>query len=73
MPAKVEIGFDQLIKLVRDLPSGKLRKLKAVIEREEKKVKTDLTALLLTGPVATQKQLEQIALNRKAIDQWRTR
>ncbi len=73
MPAKVEIAFDQLIKLVRELPSGKLRKLKAVIEREEKKAQTDLTSLLLNGPVATKKQLEQIALNRKAIDQWRTR
>ena len=73
MPGKVEIAFDQLIKLVRDLPSGKLKKLKAVIERQEKKTQTDLTSLLLNGPVATKKQLEQIALNRKAIDQWRIR
>ena len=73
MPGKVEIAFDQLIKLVRDLPSGKLKKLKAVIERHEKKTQTDLTSLLLNGPVATKKQLEQIALNRKAIDQWRIR
>lgn len=32
-----------------------------------------LEALLLKGPTATQKQLDTIAKNRKAINQWRTK
>ena len=69
----MDIAFDKLLKLVQKLPSGKLRQLKAVIEKEEKKTRAiDLLSLLLKGPVATKKQLEQIAMNRKAIDQWRT-
>jgi hypothetical protein len=33
----------------------------------------DLERLLLKGPTATKKQLETIAQNRKAINQWRTK
>lgn len=75
MQVQVDIEFDQLLKIVKALPSGKLRQLKAAIDKEPKqdKSKIDLETLLLRGPVATKKQLEIIENNRKAINQWRTK
>jgi len=73
MQVQVDIAFDQLLKIVKTLPSGQLRQLKAEIEKEAKTEKPiDLETLLLNGPVATKKQLETIENNRKAINQWRT-
>ncbi|GAB3987704.1 hypothetical protein GCM10028807_08700 [Spirosoma daeguense] len=74
MQVQVNIDFDQLVKIVRELPPGQLRQLKAEIEKETivAKAKTNLESLLLNGPVATKKQLDVINSNRKAINQWRT-
>ncbi len=73
MQVQVNIEFDQLLKIVRTLPSGQLRQLKAEIEKDavSKKTDIDLETLLLNGPTATKKQLDTIAKNRKAINQWR--
>ncbi len=74
MQVQVDIEFDQLLKIVKTLPSGQLKQLKAEIEKEGKSDKSiDLEALLLNGPTATKKQLNTIAKNRKAINQWRTK
>lgn len=74
MQVQLDIGFDQLLKIVRKLPSGQLKLLKAEIEKEAISNKSvDLEALLLKGPTATPKQLENIFNNRKAINQWRTK
>ena len=74
MRVQVDIGFDQLLKIVKTLPSGQLKQLKAEIEKEVKSDKSvDLETLLLNGPTATKKQLDTIAKNRKAINQWRTK
>jgi len=74
MQVQIDIGFDQLLKIVKTLPSGKLKQLKAEIEKKAKSDKCDdLEALLLNGPTATKKQLDTIAKNRKAINQWRTK
>ena len=75
MQVQVDIEFDQLVKIVKTLPTGKLRQLKAEIEKEttSEKGKTDLKSLLLKGPVATKKQIETIENNRKSINQWRTK
>lgn len=75
MQVPVDIEFEQLVKIVKTLPTGKLRQLKAEIEKETAKEssKTDLKSLLLKGPMATKKQLETIENNRKSINQWRTK
>ncbi len=74
MQVQVDIGFDQLLKIVKTLPSGQLKQLKAQIEKETTINKSvDLETLLLSGPTATVKQLDTIAKNRKAINQWRTK
>jgi len=74
MQVRVDIEFDELLKIVKTLPPGKLKQLKEEIEKEAKSDKSiDLEHLLLKGPTATKKQLETIAKNRKAINQWRTK
>jgi hypothetical protein len=74
MEVQVDINFTQLLKIVKTLPSGQLKQLKAEIEKEAKNYKSmDLETLLLNGPTATKKQLDTIAKNRKAINQWRTK
>ncbi|GAA4445742.1 hypothetical protein GCM10023189_00020 [Nibrella saemangeumensis] len=73
MRVQVDIGFDELLKIVRTLPAGKLKQLKAEIEKEIKEEQSvDLETLLLNGPVATKKQLEKIAKNIEDINKWRT-
>ncbi len=75
MEVQVNLDFRQLLKIVRNLPSDELQQLKAEIERNniDAKSKIDLEYLLLNGPTATQKQLDTILNNRKAVNQWRTK
>ena len=74
MQVQVDIEFNQLLQIVRTLPTAKLKQLKAEIEKESKAAKPGkLEELLLNGPIATKKQLDIIAKNRKAINQWRTK
>ncbi len=74
MQVQVDIEFNQLLKIVKTLPSGKLKQLKAEIEKKSKIAKSGkLEELLLNGPTATSKQLNIITNNRKAINQWRTK
>ena len=74
MQVQVKMEFDQLLKIVRALPSGKLKQLKAEIEKNSKAEtsKIDLESLLLHGPTATKKQLDTIMQNRKELNKWRT-
>ena len=74
MQVQLDIEFEQLLKVVNKLPLRQLRRLKAVIEKKAINSKAvDLERLLLSGPTATDKQLEVISQNRKAINQWRTK
>jgi hypothetical protein len=73
MQVRLNIEFDQLLKMVNALPVRKLRQLKAVIDKKtiKDKPKNNLKNLLLNGLVATTKQINSIEKNRKAINQWR--
>lgn len=74
MQVHVEIGFEELLKIVKTLPSGQLKQLKSEIEKETGTSNSNnLESLLLQGPTATKKQINIIAKNRKAINQWRTK
>lgn len=74
MQVQVDIEFEQLLKIVKALPSGQLKQLKAEIEKKAKNGKSvDLESILLNGPTATKKQIQTVANNRKAINQWRTK
>ena len=75
MEAVVDIKFDELLKIIKNLPENKLSILKAEIEKETKS-KSDRKAfedLLLSGPTFSQEQLDDIAKTRTAINQWRTK
>jgi hypothetical protein len=74
MQVQVNIGFNQLVKLAKDLPLTQWVKLKKEVEGETSQTEThsDLEAFLLAAPTFTKDQLDEIAKTRKAINQWRT-
>ncbi|MEO6524694.1 MAG: hypothetical protein ABIN91_23620 [Mucilaginibacter sp.] len=74
MQLQVDIGFDQLVKLVKALPKAQLLKLKREINKEKLETeKDDLKTFLLKGPVFSKDQLDAIEETRKGINQWRTK
>ena len=75
MQAIVDIQFDELLKIVKNLPENKLSELKAEIEKETKHTnnRNALKALLLNGPTFSEDQLNNIAKTRAAINKWRTK
>ena len=75
MELQVDIKFEQLIKLAKQLPATQWTKLKSEVENENigaKKV-SDLETFLLSAPTFNKKQLNEIDKTRKAITQWRTK
>jgi len=75
MEALVDIKFDELLKIVKNLPKNKLSELKEKIEKEvgQDKDREDFKNLLLSGPTFSKKPLDNIAKTRKAINKWRTK
>jgi hypothetical protein len=75
MQAQIEIGYDQLVKLVKQLPKKKWTQLKSEVEESQASsdTQTDMLTLLLNGPTFNKKQLDEIAKARKEINQWRTK
>lgn len=72
MQALIDIPFEQLVKLVRQLPARQWIRLKE--EVEQKPVSTsNLEAFLLSAPTFSEEQLDEIATTRKAMNQWRTK
>ncbi len=74
MQAQIEIGFDQLVQLVKMLPETQWTKLKQEVESQTSvdKKREDFRNFLLNGPTFSKKQLDIIAETRKKIDEWRT-
>ncbi|RYZ23546.1 MAG: hypothetical protein EOO10_20975 [Chitinophagaceae bacterium] len=75
MRVQVDIGFEQLVKLAKQLPLTQWKKLKTEVEKEQqsKESVSDMETLLLNAPTFTKKQLDEVAKTRKAISQWRTK
>lgn len=75
MQAEVEIEFEQLVKLVKQLPATKWTKLKKEVEKKvlSSENNSDLVKLLLSAPTYSKKQLDEISKTRKAINQLRTK
>lgn len=75
MQAQIEIGYDQLVKLVKQLPKRQWTRLKSEVEENEvsSETQSDMLTLLLNGPTFSKKQLNEIAKARKEINQWRTK
>jgi hypothetical protein len=75
MQVQVDIGFEQLVKMAKQLPSSEWKKLKIEVEKQTKQTETtsDLEQFLLNAPTFNKKQLNEISKTRKAINQWRTK
>lgn len=74
MELKMEIGLDQLIQAIKQLPAKQLLKLKAEINNTapEKTEKKDFKAFLLQAPVFNDEQITLIEEARKGINKWGT-
>jgi hypothetical protein len=75
MQVQVDLEFDQLVELARQLPATQWAKLKLEVEAKNPadKEREDFRKLLLEGPTFSKKQLERIAETRKKINAWRTK
>ena len=83
MRVQIDIGFDQLVQMVRELPPNQWVKLKDEVEKRltessgenpgGNSIENDLESFLLSAPTFTEAQFEQIAETRKAISKWRKR
>jgi hypothetical protein len=75
MQIQVDIGFEQLVEIVKALPDAQLKKLKKEIENngQPNVLNNDLRSFLMSGPVFSKSQLDTIDQTRKAINQWRTK
>jgi hypothetical protein len=75
MQAQVDIGFDQLISLVKRLPAKQWAKLKSEVDQSGTIAdrNKDLETFLLQAPTFSKKQLDTVAETRNAINQWRTK
>ena len=75
MQAQIDIGYDQLVKLVKQLPKKQWVKLKNEVEEEDmdKAESTEMLALLLDAPTFSKEQLDEISKATEEITQWRTK
>lgn len=75
MEAQIDIGFEQLVKLVKQLPEKQWTKLKSEVEQQDISANqnSDMLNFLLAGPTFNKKQLDEVAKARKEINQWRTK
>ncbi len=75
MEVKVQIPFNELVAIVRQLSSTQKAKLQKELTQEIEPVtkKSRLKELLLNGPIFTDEQIETIEETRKSINQWRTK
>ena len=73
MQIHVDIGFDDLIRIVKKLPKDQLLKFKKELEKQATTdtQEQDLESFLMSALTFSAKQLETIAQTRKAINEWR--
>ena len=70
MQVQVDIGFDQLVKLAKQLPKSQWTKLKTEVEAQEQAdTSSDMLHFLMSAPTFNKKQLDGIAKARKEISQ----
>ncbi|MBS1574719.1 MAG: hypothetical protein JST09_05400 [Bacteroidetes bacterium] len=75
MEMKVQVPFQQLLKLVKSLTPGQKAKLRQelAVENQPMRDKDDFIEYLLNGPVYSDKEINMIEKNRKSIAAWRTK
>lgn len=73
MELKMDIGFDQLLKVIKQLPAAKIRQLKLELSDTfigKESDMTDFQKLLLTGPVMDDEQYAEFKETRKRMQEW---
>ncbi len=75
MEIKVNIDYNQVFRLIKQLPLKQLSKLKTALDKEVKSVNKnhDFKSFLLNAPTFNDNQIEQIEQTRKSINQWRAK
>lgn len=78
MELKIDIEYEQIVGLVKQLPAAKIVQLKTELNESliDKKSKTDVSEfqnLLLNGPVMSNTQYNEFLENRKWFNQWRAK
>lgn len=68
----MDIGLDQLLQAIKQLPARQFAKLKAEINRlsSEKTDKEDFKAFLLQAPTFSDEQITLIQEARKSMNKW---
>ncbi len=71
MQVQIDIGFNQLVQIVKALPPMQLKQLRVAIDEEiyPERLQTNPETLLLAGPVATENDLQFIDEKRQHLDQ----
>ena len=77
MELKLNIGYQELIELIKQLPANQIRKLKAdlasiVTDNDMEKDRSDFQEFLLEGPVMEDDQYQDFLFNRKYFNTWRS-
>jgi hypothetical protein len=75
MEMKVQVPFQQLLKLVKSLTPGQKARLRQELSKEQPTMteKDGFIDYLLNGPVYSDKEIDVIEQNRKSIAAWRTK
>lgn len=73
MQVQLDIGFDQLVHLVKNLTPTQWNQLKSEVEKNTSadKEKQDMELFLLGAPTFNPDQLKAVEEARKSINQWR--
>ena len=77
MEVKMQIPFNELVAIVRQLSPSQKERLKKELAQKASPVtngkKSRLIELLLNGPVFTDDQIKTIEETSKSINEWRTK
>ncbi len=73
MELRLNIDFNQLLSLIKQLPDKQIAKLKAELDKKstKKKSSSEFQKLLLKGPVMSEEQYDTFVKNRESMSQWR--
>ncbi len=72
MELKVDIGFDQLLDVIRQLPDDKKSRIQAELSSQKKEIRRDdFLELLLNGPVMSDEQYKEYLEARNHFNKWR--
>lgn len=76
MEVKLNLGYNQIISIIKQLPAKDIAKIKNelnAISSEPETAKSSLQNLLLSGPLMDDKQLETFIETRESLNKWRTK